>query len=188
MAKETLVKSEVEIWGLTENALSRARIPVTLFDWNYVPQLDQWQLTIATPWYDSRGPREANAKVISALQAEGIYSDVPMLKLFVRSPQDPVVKALERELRLKTEGAIHIVEDSSAARYRVVFSPFIGPGGAIPAKIIFGREELREFLEERLHIHKSQVDDALTDLNRKHSASVLPVHLTKREAKTLGLA
>jgi hypothetical protein len=188
LAKETLVRSEVEIWGRTENALSRARIPVTLFDWNYVPELDQWQLTIATPWYDNRGPREANARVISALQDEGIYPDVPMLKLFVRSPEDPVVKTLERELRSKTEGAIHIVQDLNSARYRVLFSPFSGPGGAIPAKIISGRDELRLFLEERLYIAKSHVDDALAELNRKHSASILPVHLTKKEAKVLGLA
>lgn len=185
------MKRDVEIGGLTELALSRARFPVTLYDWLYVPALDQWQLTIASPWYDTRGPLEANSKVISALQNEGIYKDVPILRLFVRSPEDPVVKRLERELRTQTDGAVHIIKDPKVGQsdsYRVVFSPFIGPGRAIPAKTISGTEPLREFLEERLRLPKSQVDDAFTDLDRKQSTSILPVYLTRRELKAMGLA
>ncbi len=40
-------------------ALSRRKIPVTLFDWTYIPQLEEWQIVVATPWYDSKGPLNA---------------------------------------------------------------------------------------------------------------------------------
>ena len=67
MDKAALVKSDLEAEGRVIEALSRARIPITLVDWNYVPQLDEWQLVVATPWYDSKGPREANRLIINAL-------------------------------------------------------------------------------------------------------------------------
>jgi hypothetical protein len=189
--KATLVRSDLDIGGQVLVALSRAKIPVTLCDWNYVPELDEWQLIIATPWYDKRGPHEANAKIISVLQDAGIYADVPIRRLFVRSPQDPLVKALEREVKTQTEGTIHIVastRQNHSVQYSLVFAPFTGLGGAMPAKHISGPEQLREFLEEYLHIGKSDVDEALTELNRKPSTSIFHVRLTKREARNLGLA
>jgi hypothetical protein len=116
---------------------------------------------------------------------------VPFLRLFLKSPNDPIVKTLEREVKTETEGVIHIVNDSSPGRgerYSVLFSPFAGSGGAVPAKIVSGADELREFLEERLYIRKSSVDDALRELQHRANASIFHVRLTNREAKTLGLA
>lgn len=191
MDKATLVKSDLDIGGRVLVALSKAKIPVTLCDWNFVPELDEWQLIIATPWYDTRGPREANAKVIAALQQAGIYSDVPIRRLFVRSPQDTLVKSLEREVKAQTEGTIHIVATTTpnqGPQYSLIFAPFTGPGGALPSKTFFGQEGLRDFLENRLYVSQSEVDQALNELNRKSSASIFHVRLTKREAKNLGLA
>jgi len=187
-----LVRTDLRTLGRVVAALSRAKIPVTLCDWNYAPQLDEWQLIIATPWYDSKGPREAYTRFFSALQEAGIYSEVPLLRISLKSPQDPVVKELEGELRSEIEGVIHIVEHSRAGQnrqsYSVVFAPFSGPGGAMPSRIVSGLEELRELLEQRLHIGKSSVDEALVELQHKHNASILHVVLTKRQAKALGLA
>lgn len=190
MDKATLVRSDLDIGGRVMVALSRARIPVTLIDWNYVPQLDEWQLIIATPWYDSRGPRETATRVFSALQSEGIYSEVPLLRLSLKSPTDPLVKALERDARAEIEGVIHIVEAKhvSGKQYTVVFTPFSGPGGAVPARNISGEEGLRDFLQDRLHIGKSSVDEAMHELQRKGSASIFHVALTRKQAKTQGLA
>jgi hypothetical protein len=124
------------------------------------------------------------------LQQAGIYQDVPIRRLVVRSPQDPVVKYLERDLRAQTEGTIHIVasKKTNQVQYSIVFAPFTGPGGALPSKTILGADELRQFLEEHLNISKSEIDEALSALNRKESASIFHVRLTKREAKSLGLA
>src|SRR5262245_30706047 len=108
-------------------ALSRAKIPVTLIDWTYVPQLDEWQLIVATPWYDTKGPHEAFTKIGSALQKEGIYQNVPIRRVFVKSPQDPLVKALEDEIKAKTEGIIFIDDHGPQGQrrtYSVVFAPF----------------------------------------------------------------
>jgi hypothetical protein len=190
--KATLVGSDLDIGGRVMFALSRAKIPVTVCDWSYFPQLDEWQLIIATPLFDSRGPHEAISKVVSALEEEGIYSEVPIRRLFVKSPSDPLVKALQSEAKVQTEGTIHIVDYGRFAnrskQYSLIFSPYSGSGGALPARQVQGPDNLREFLEDRLHIAKSNVDQALTDLKRKPSTSIPHVRLTKREAKTHGLA
>lgn len=193
MDKESLVKSDLEIGGLVLDALSRARIPVTLCEWDYVPQLDEWQLVIATPWVDTLGPHEANARVLQALSRADIYQKVPVRRLFVRSPRDPIVKSLEAETKTKTEGAIHIIREDQnhptfGARYSLFFAPFTGPGGAVPAKKIFGIEHVRQFLDEQLGISSAFIEHALFELTRKGSGSILNVQLTRREARRLGLA
>lgn len=189
--RATLVRTDLDIGGRVMAALSRAKIPVTLCDWNYVPHLDEWQLIIASSWYDSKGPREAYIRVFSALKDAGIYQEVPLLRLSLKSPRDPLVKALEREVKAEREGVVHIVDYSRQGhnrQYSVVFSPFSGHGGALPSKKVSGIERLREFLEEHLLIGKSSVDEAFGELERKGNASIFHVRLTHREAKTLGLA
>ncbi len=58
----------------------------------------------------------------------------------------------------------------------------------MPAKRLSGLEELREFLDKRLHIRRSSIDEALAELARKGNTSIFHVQLTTREAKKLGLA
>jgi hypothetical protein len=57
MDQTTLVKEDRLIEAQVLDALDRANVPVTLCEWNYVPQLEEWQLIIATQWHDSKGPR-----------------------------------------------------------------------------------------------------------------------------------
>lgn len=193
MDKATLVRSDLEIEGRILEALSRAEIPVTLVDWNYAPEVEEWQLVVATPWHESKGPLEAYSQVIRALQDAGIYEEVPIRRVYVLSPDENLVKTLEEKIKVRSEGAIHIVSHNSnrpnhERTYSVIFSPFVGPGGAIPARRITGLAELRKFLEDRLHIRKTLVDEALTELARRETASIFNVQLTNREAKKLGLA
>jgi len=188
--KATLVKSDLETEGRVLSALSLAKVPVTLCQLSYVPRLDEWQLVIATPWYDTKGPHETYSRVIEILQEAGIYEEVPIRRVFLKSPQDLTVKALEQEVRVKTEGAIHIVQygkTSRGDRYSVIFSPFAGPGGAVPSRRFVGADQLRAFLERDLHISRSSVDDALSELDRKLSASIFHVQLTRKEVRKLGL-
>ena len=193
MDKATLVKSDLEIEGRVLEALSRANIPVTLCDWNYVPEIEEWQLVVATPLHDSKGPLEAYSRVIGALQSAGIYEDVPIRRVSVLSPNDNLVKTLEQDIKVRKEGAIHIFgHDHSKPNhekvYSVIFAPFTGSGGAVPARHITGRGDLSKFLEERLHIRKTSVEEALSELESKGSTSIFNVQLTNREAKRLGLA
>ncbi len=56
MDQATLVKDDRIIEAQVLEALDRARVPVTLCEWNYVPQLEEWQLIIATPCTIVRAP------------------------------------------------------------------------------------------------------------------------------------
>jgi hypothetical protein len=189
MDKETLVKSDIEIGGLIVDALSQARMPVTLCDWRYVPELEEWQLVIATPWHDKHGPHETYLRLIDALQKAGIYEEVPMRRVFLVSPNDPVVQELEQEIRTRSEGFIHIIRhiDRQRDSYSVIFAPISGAGGAVPTKHVSSLQSLREFLIYRLHLKHSSVEDALAEIGLKGSSSIFPVHLTARLTKQLGL-
>ena len=185
MDQEVLVRSDIEIRGRILDALNRTGIPVTLCEWHYVPQLGEWQLIVATPWYDSRGPRVTYDRIIKALQQTGVYEDVPLRQVFFKSPSDPIVKQLEIEVKNKTEGVIHIIDHGG--QYSVLFAPFTGSGGAVPAKHISNQDELRRFLLERIRLAPIQVDEALSDLLTRGSTSISSVRLTRREVKNLGL-
>jgi hypothetical protein len=189
--KATLVRSDLDTRGQVQNALSIAGVPVNLVEVDYVPQLDEWQVFVATPLYDTRGPQEANSRVIRALQDAGVYENIPIRRLFVKSPRDPSVKSLEEEVRVKTEGAIHILaykRSNQPEQYSVIFAPFMGPGRAVPARQFLEAARLREFLEDEIGISRSSVDDAFGQLKREGSASIFNVQLTRREAKKFGLA
>jgi hypothetical protein len=186
MDKTTLVKRDVEVEGLIADALSRAGIPVTLWDWYYVPQLGEWQLVVATPWYDSKGPRKANRFVIDALQRAGVYERVPIRRLFVKSPDDPIVKTLERELQFQTEGSIHILKHHPVG-YSVTFTPYTG-GRALPSVTFSDDEGLRNFLLKDVGIWAHLVDSALSELSTKGNTSIPGVQLSAKRAKQLKLA
>ncbi|MGA8492141.1 MAG: hypothetical protein WB711_17065 [Terriglobales bacterium] len=191
MDKTTLVRTDLETRGQIQNALSLAKIPVSLVEVDYLPQLDEWQVFVATRLYDNRGPREAVSKVIKALQDAGIYKDVPIRKVFVKSPDDPLIKDLETEIKVRTEGAIHILSytrSSQPEMYSVIFAPFAGPGGAVPSRRFPDSDQLRAFLEDAIGVSRSSVDEAFSELKRKGSSSIFHVQLTRRQARTLGLA
>jgi hypothetical protein len=187
MDKAALVKSDLEAEGKVIQALSRANIPITLLDWNYVPQLHEWQLVVATPWYDSRGPRETNRIINDALVQAGVYQEIPIRRLFVKSPRDPMVKIMEKELKFKTEGSIHIVQ-APPARFAVMFTPYTGKGGALPAARFSDQESLCEFLRDRVGIAPTFISDALILLGTKGRASIPNVQLSLKQAQKLGLA
>lgn len=191
MDKAALVTSDLEIEGLVIAALSRARIPVTAVEWNWVPQLYEWQLVVVTSLHDTKGPREAYARIIEALSVAGVYQSIPIRKLFVKSPDDPFAQELVRQLKMTTEGTIHIVRNTpgvNAPDYSVVFAPYVGSGGAIPSVRLQGEEELRDFLERRIGILPYAIDQALSQLTQKGSASIFNVQLNLRRAKKLNLA
>jgi hypothetical protein len=192
MDKATLVANDVEAEGLVIAALSRANIPVTAVEWNWVPQLHEWQLVVVSSLHDTKGPREAYARIIEALSRAGVYQKIPIRKLFVKSPDDPLAQELVRHLKLMTEGTIHIIRNTPGGKspqYSVVFAPYLGStGGAIPSVRLQDGEELRFFLEKRLGIPSYEVTQALNGLAQKGNASIFNVRLNVRRAKRLNLA
>ena len=192
MDKTALVGADRETIARVMDALSASTIPVTFCDWNYDPQLDEWQLVIATPWYDSKGPRSAISQIIGAMQKAEIYKKVPMLRVYVRSPRDPIVRELEREAKGgQKEGMIHIVEHrkrGADSEYSVMFAPYSGRGGSLAARRFSGLQALREFLEDKLWINPSSVEEALSEIRYRGNASIERVMLSPKKLKQFGLA
>ena len=190
MDKVALVANDLEIEGSVVAALSRAQVPVTAVDWDWVPQLGEWQLIVVTSLHDTKGPREAYARIIAALSEAGVYQNIPIRKLFVKSPEDPVAKKLVRELKIVGEGSIHILRDRKRdfnQAYSVVFAPYSGSGGAIPSVQLANDDELRHFLGKRLAIDSYLIDDAFAQLSKRGSVSIFNVQLSLRRAKKLNL-
>jgi hypothetical protein len=190
MDKTTLVNIDQEIEGLIVEALSRKKIPVTALDWTAVPQFEAGQLVVVTSLYDSKGPRETYRRIFAALEAARVYEKAPIKEVFVMSPEDSLAKELVRQLKAITEGSIHILRTNGNHRssYSVVFTPYLGTGGAIPAVKLRSEDELRSFLEERLAIQPFAVNDALNRLALKGSVSIPSVQVNHRQIKKLGLA
>ncbi len=189
MDQATLVKSDRIIEAKVLDALDRARIPVTLCEWNFVPQLEEWQLIIATPWYDSKGPRTTYTTVVDALESAGIYKDVPMRRVFLKSPDDPLVKVLQHETLTHWEGFIHILRhqgNGGVPEYSLVFAP-VTREGAVPVQRFPTVDDLKSFLAEDLHLAPSAFQGALDETKRTGSGSIYPVTLTTRQIKKLGL-
>lgn len=184
MDQTVLVKSDRDVGAQVMEALSRARVPVTLVDWTYVPELDEWQLVIATPWYETRGPRAAFGAVVDALQNAGIYARVPVRRMFVRSPEDPVVKAIKKE---RKEGFLHLLKHG-ANQYSAIFAPVTGTGGAVPVRHFSDVDELRSFLADDLHLTSNAISQAMAEMQRTQASSIYPIELTAREMKRLGFA
>jgi hypothetical protein len=188
--KAALVANGLEVEGLVVEALSRAKIPVTAVDWIWVPQFEASQLVIVTSLRDTKGPREAYARILEALSMAGVYQSIPIREIFLISPGDPLAQELVRQLKLTTEGTIHIsrtIEDTRA-KYSLVFTPYLGKGGAVPSVRLNGDEELRAFLKKRLGILPYVVDQTIGQLAQKGTASIFHVQLNLRRAKKLNLA
>jgi hypothetical protein len=191
MDKTPLVNGDIEIEGTVVSALSRTKIPVSAVDWNWEPDLEESQLIVVTSLVDTRGIRETYARIFKALTVAGVYKSVPVRKLFVKSPGDPIARKLIEELKQTNEGSIHIVRNTTAngaPRYSIVFTPYVGSGGPIPSKGVKDNAELRDFLEKRLGIDLYAVDRALAELTKRHNATIFNVGLSLRRAKKLNLA
>lgn len=191
MDKTALVTGDREAEGLVVAALSLAKIPVTAVEWNWTDGADEWQLTVVSSLYDARGPRESYSQILEALRRLKVYDSVPVLDLYVKSPEDPDAKELVRQLKLVKEGSIHIVKNPAVPRqpkYAVVFAPYLGSGGPIPSVHLVDDGALRDFLERRLGISSYEVDRAISELARKRNTSIFNVQLNLRQARRLNLA
>jgi len=189
MAKTTLVRrTDREIQGLVMQALAESspQIPVTFCDWNEVEQLDEAQLIIATPWYDSKGPRTAYSAVVDALQRAGVYEEIPMRRVFLKSPSDPLVRILEQEAKEAADGFLHLLRHNDG-KYSAVFAPLRGPGGSVPVKRFSSKDEAEEFLLSRLRMRRGAVEEAFLEVEQQGN-SVIPARFAMSQLRRWGLA
>ncbi len=123
-------------------------------------------------------------------QLADVYEQVPMRRVSVRSPGDPLVKTLEREVKEKKEGFIHILRSAEIhknSQYSVMFAPIAGLGGAMSARRFSSLDIARMFLTEDVGVSSSVVAQAIDEVKRTGAGSVYPVTLSTRQLRKLGL-
>jgi hypothetical protein len=178
-------RTDAEIQALVMEALSRTPMPVTFCGWNYVEQLGETQLIIATPWYDSKGPRTATSALIDALQGAGVYEEIPLRRVYLKSPTDPLVKMLEREAKEAPEGFLNLLHNKDGS-YSVVFAPLSGSGSPVPARHFSGKGEAEEFLSE-LQLSPRTVEEAFLEAAR-HGIGTMGARFAPSQLRRWGLA
>ena len=191
MDQTTLVTRDLNAGALVMEALSRTKIPITLCKWIYFPELEEWHFVIASPWYDTKGPLKSSGAVIDALERAGIYKKIPMRRVRVTGPDDPMAKALQQQVREPRDGFVHILKQAhpkNGHQYSLIFAPIAGPGGALPARRFSTLDDLRLFLAQDLHLRSSAIEDAIDEMKRVGASSLHPVSMAIRHAKKLGLA
>ncbi|MGB7602166.1 MAG: hypothetical protein WBM24_17800 [Candidatus Sulfotelmatobacter sp.] len=209
MATATLVNNDIEIGRRIVAALTRASIPVTVYLWAFIPQLQEWQFMVATPLVDSKGPLAAYSEVNRALQKEGVFEDIPLRRIFLKSPNDRVLKSLEKESRALPQEAFRVVNEQiggnfvedayvysgaidiqvseniprgSPSAYYVTYAPYSGPGDA--TCLVTGLDHLRELLLS-LHVKEDFIASAFRELSTKKRSSIPNVRLRARDLKGL---
>jgi len=215
MATATLVSSDIEMGRRIVATLTRANIPVTIYLWAFATEPEEWQFIIATPLVDSKGPLAAYREVNKILRKEGLFGDVPLRRISLRSPNDRLLKLLQKESRAAPQETFRVVNDQIAGsfiedaylytgsidiiplensrgvvpnKYSVIYLPYSG-GGTAPSRQIDGVEGLKEFLEnDLLHLRKGAVEAALKELSESGSTSIPNVQLRTQELRRLGLA
>lgn len=211
MATGALVNNDIDVGRRIVAALTRAGIPVTVYLWAFIPQLDEWQFIIASPLVDIKGPLGAYADVNKALQREGVFEDIPLRRIFLKSPSDSVLKSLEKQSRAVPQEAFRVVNESiggnfvegaylysgslqlrnlpskSGSHLSVFYAPHRGRGHA--TEVIFDDfDRLRRFLEKRLSIAGDVVDGVLHELRSTGRAIIPGIELAPSDLRKLGLA
>ena len=177
MDQTTLVNRDLTAGALVMEALSRTKIPITFCKWVYLPELEEWQLIVASPWYDTKGPLKTSGAVFDALERAGIYKKVPFRRVRVTNPDDPLVKALQQQVRAQRDGFVHILKQTrptNGDQYSLIFAPISGPGGALPARRFSTLDHLRLFLAKDLHLRSGSIEDAIDEMKRTGASSVHP--------------
>jgi hypothetical protein len=213
MATAALVNQEIELGRRIIATLTRASIPVTVYLRAFIPELEEWQFIVATPLVDSKGPLGAYNEVNRALQRGGIADDIYLATVFLRSPGDRVLKALEKDSKIVPHEAFRVVNAPIAGRfvedaylykgfisvaklsgnteppmYSVFYAPYDGPSGIAPDKKLRGTDALKAFLVDRLHINSELINSALNRLCDQDIAAIPNVEIKRGDLKRLGLA
>jgi hypothetical protein len=213
MAAAALVTHDIEVGRRIVAALTRAAIPVSVYLWAFNPQRNEWQFIVATPLVDSKGPLDAYNEVNRALLRGGIIDDIARTTVYLRSPNDRVLKTLEKESKAVPHETFRVVnapiagafvEDAylyhgsldiialanpkgTHTKYSIIYLPHAG-GGAAPSRQIDGTENLSNFLESKfLRLRRDVVASTIEELSESGNASIPNVQLRTQDLKRLGL-
>ncbi len=175
------------------DVLARIKCPVSLCDWKYFHEYDEWRLLIATPWYESMGPLDATKQIFNELKKSPDYKKLPMLRISVYSSKDPLVLEMQENIKNRLHddtmiGFVSIAKHENTSAYSVIFAPqYSGIQGGTVSAIQVHPNDLEKFLSNVLRIKPSMVQDAMFELKNNSSTEIYPVSLSIRKARQLGL-
>jgi len=204
MATTALVDRDLDIGRKILGVLGHAGITVNVAFWAHVPQISEWQLFIATPLVDTKGPKSAYEQVLRVLKEAGMEGELPWRRIFLRSPKDSVLKSLEN---WKSDGgAIEIMESENVPRgtpsaFYVTYAPRTGAtlrilnlpvGDRLVEEaymygatwLVTGLDDLRALLS-KIHINRDDQESAIKELSTKGRALIPDVRLRVRDFKRL---
>ncbi len=204
MATTALVDRDLDIGRKILGELGRAGITVNVAFWAHVPQISEWQLFIATPLVDTKGPRSAYEQVLRVLKEAGMENQLPWRRIFLRSPKDSVLKSLEDWK--SGGGSIEIMESENIPRgipssYYVTYAPQAGGTFRIlnlpvgdrfveeaymygATWLVTGLDNLRALLS-KLHVNRDGQESTVRELSAKGRALIPDVRLRLRDFKRL---
>ena len=204
MATTTLVNKDLDIGRRILGALANAGVTVNLAFWAHVPQISELQLFIATPLVDSKGPKSAYERVLRILSDAGMDPELPWRRIFLRSPNDPVLKSLEKQT--SESGPIEIIESENLPRgnqsaYYVTYAP--DPSGTFRVLnaavgdrfieeaymygttwLVTGLDHLKALLS-KFHVNQDVQESAIKELSARGRALIPNVRLRVRDFKRL---
>ena len=206
MATAVLVNKDLEIGRRILGALADAHIPVSVAFWANVSESGEWQLFIATPLVDSKGPKSAYEQVLQTLHDKDMDQYLPWRRILLRSPKDPVLKSLEKQTEITT-GSIEIMEIANIPRgtsnvYYITYAPYstetyrilnesVGDRFVEDAYVYGkmwatrGLDGLREWLSKFLHLDHDTVEAAIEVVSAKKAVSIPNVQLQPRDLRRL---
>ena len=92
----TLVGVDIEGGERLTNALVQEGLKVYAAFWFYFSDSDKWQLMVALPSVNQKGPKQAYALVQSVLDKLEPPSAISLRDVAVADPDDPLIRALRR--------------------------------------------------------------------------------------------
>ena len=212
MDKTSLVERDVKLGNQIIAVITAAGISVEDALWVYYPQVEEWRLVLSTPLVDQKGPRDSYLQILNTIKKAGILEDLPLRRMATLSPRDPLLKNMRSAFGLPGPtgfrqgarignyvfdeayiygGSIHIVRDTpqrgQEPNFRVIFSPYSGPGGAVPSREFYGEALLSEFLRDELHIDPFLIGKILSELRIHGATSVPNVRVGTSELRRLRL-
>jgi hypothetical protein len=191
MATAALVDRDLDIGRKILGALAKASIRVNIAFWAYVPQISEWQLFIATPLVDSKGPRSAYEAVLRVLRDAGMDPELPWRRIFLRSPKDPILKSLENQsIPRGTPSAYYVTyAPEPSGTFRILNVPvggtFIEDAYLYGATwLVTGLDHLRTLLS-KLHVRQDVQDSAIRELSARKRALIPNVRVRVRDFRHL---
>lgn len=98
MVETALVEREIALGQVVTEALDCSGLDVRASLWQYMPDVADWWLVIATPLVDEEGPLAAYAWISKVLRQREFNDQLPLRRVSAVSPKEPLVRALSRAI------------------------------------------------------------------------------------------